>query len=668
MPRAGREHGVVVTSNITLSDIRESPRVVGMLIGMFVALLLILVRNNGWLQFLDLVTYDLLITTKTSSSVAEPRVVLVTATEEDIEAFAEWPLSDATIDRIFQTLIKAGPRAIGLDIYRDRPVPPGSTELEQTLLNNDRIIVVKKFGSETSPGVKPPAYMEDSRRIGFTDTVVDNAGVVRRGLLFMDDEYGVSFGLALRLAMLYLGDEGIWPQSGEPDPTHMRFGDVTIPPFEPDDGPYVNADAAGYQMLLDYSEGMDHFPIVTLSELLDGKVADEVFRGRIVIIGVAAESVKDVFFTPFSQGLGKNAGVPGAMIHAYLASQLVRAGLEGDRPLKTVTTWYEFAWILLWSALGCLAGLLVRAFPKLFALTSAGLATIVVVSYGLFMNGWWFSMGFAAAGWMLTSGLVTAYLSGYERLQRGVLMQLFSKHVSEDVADEIWKNREEYFSLGRLRSRKLPVTVMFTDVEHFTTISEKLDPEALMNWLNDYMEIMANLVIEHGGVIDDYHGDAIMADFGVPIVRTTEDEIRQDAVNAVRCALAMGAALERYNNQTMARGLPRLRMRAGLASGYVVAGCLGSSQRMKFTVIGDTVNTAARIETMDKESFSTESGDSDCRIMMAESTMNYVADTFATELAGTVVLRGKTKPVGVYRVDRVAGKNVNTRETQEVTV
>ena len=657
-----------MASRITLSDIRESPRVVGMLIGLFVALSLILVRNNGWLQFLDLVTYDLLITAKTADVAPESRVVLVTVTEEDIEAFAEWPLSDATVDRIFRALAKAGPRAIGLDIYRDRPVPPGSAGLEQTLLGNDRIIVVNKFGSEGSPGVKPPAYMEGSQRIGFTDTVVDTSGVVRRGLLFLDDEYGVSFGLALRLALRYLGDEGIWPQPGEPDPAHMRLGDVTIPPFEGGDGPYINADAAGYQMLLDYSEGMEHFPIVTLSELLNGKVADDVFRDRIVIIGVAAESVKDVFFTPFTTGLGKNEGLPGAMVHAYLASQLVRVGLEGERPLRTVAVGYVYAWILLWGAFGCLAGLFVRSFPKLFALTVAGLAVIVVVSYSLFMNGWWFSMVFAAASWLLTAGLVTAYLSGYERLQRGVLMQLFSKHVSEGVADEIWKNREEYFSLGRLRSRKLPVTVMFTDVEHFTTISEKLDPEALMNWLNDYMEIMANLVIEHGGVIDDYHGDAIMADFGVPIVRTTEDEIRQDAVNAVSCALAMSEALVQYNRETMARGLPKLRMRVGLASGYVVAGCLGSSQRMKFTVIGDTVNTAARIETMDKESFSTESGDSDCRIMMAESTMRYIADTFEVESAGAVVLRGKAKPVHVYRVDRIAIQDVETLEMKEVTV
>jgi len=246
-------------------------------------------------------------------------------------------------------------------------------------------------------------------------------------------------------------------------------------------------------------------------------------------------------------------------------------------------------------------------------------------------------------------------------------MDLFSKHVSSDVADEIWKNREQYFSLGRLRSQKLTVTVIFTDIEHFTTISEKMDPEALMDWLNNYMELMANMVIKHGGVVDDYHGDAIKADFGVPIARTSEDQIRQDAINAVSCALGMKAELEKYNVKNREQGLPLLRMRVGIATGSVVAGCLGSSERMKYTTIGDTINTAARIETLDKESFNTDEESSDCRIMLAESTMKYIKDTWPAEPAGSVVLRGKTKPVSVYRVDTCVAVDVDNEATGEVT-
>jgi adenylate cyclase len=548
-----------------------------------------------------------------------------------------------------------------LDIYRDFPIQPGSDELRETLLGSDRIIVVKKFGSHDSPGVKPPAYMVGTGRVGFTDTVVDPDGIVRRSLLFLDDESGVSYGLSLQLALLYLAEEGVWPQAGEPEPSHIRLGDVTLPPFEPGDGPYIKADAGGYQLMLSYSDGTDSFPVVGLADLLDDKIPDEVFRDRIVIVGISAESVKDAFFTPFSTGLRERKSVPGAMVHAYLASQLVRAGMEGEQLLKTVSERYELSWILLWGLLGSLAGLFVRSFLMLVLLSIVGVAVIVATSWWVFQQGWWLSMIGATLSWLVTTGLVTAYLSGYERLQRGLLMDLFSKHVSSDVADEIWKNREQYFSLGRLRSQKLTVTVIFTDIEHFTTISEKLDPEALMDWLNNYMELMANMVIKHGGVVDDYHGDAIKADFGVPIARTSEDQIRQDAINAVSCALGMKAELEKYNVKNREQGLPLLRMRVGISTGSVVAGCLGSSERMKYTTIGDTINTAARIETLDKESFNTEKESSDCRILLAESTMKYIKDTWPAEPAGTVVLRGKTKPVSVYRVDTCAVVDVDNK-------
>ena len=114
------------------------------------------------------------------------------------------------------------------------------------------------------------------------------------------------------------------------------------------------------------------------------------------------------------------------------------------------------------------------------------------------------------------------------------------------------------------------------------------------------------------------------------------------------------------------QGLPLLRRRVGVATGSVVAGCLGSSQRMKYTTIGDTINTAARLETLDKESFDTDGESSNCRILLAESTMKYIQDTWQAEPAGSVVLRGKTKSVRVFRIDTYATEEVENREAGEV--
>jgi len=253
---------------------------------------------------------------------------------------------------------------------------------------------------------------------------------------------------------------------------------------------------------------------------------------------------------------------------------------------------------------------------------------------------------------------MTAYLSRYERRQRGLLMNLFARHVSQDVADEIWRNRDQYFTGGRLRSQKLVVTTLFSDIEHFTSVSERLDPESLMGWLNEYMEEMATLIMDHGGVVDDFYGDAIKGDFGVPVIRTTSEQHRQDADNAVHCALAMRERLHTINERCRARGLPHLRMRVGISTGSVVAGCLGSSMRMKYTTIGDPVNTAARLESLDKQSFGAGLDGTDCRILVADSTRRLLGSRFMLEPVGRVDLKGKEQAVQVYRVDGHAGSTV----------
>jgi len=122
-----------------------------------------------------------------------------------------------------------------------------------------------------------------------------------------------------------------------------------------------------------------------------------------------------------------------------------------------------------------------------------------------------------------------------------------------------------------------------------------MDPQALIDWLNTYHEAMAQLVMKHGGIVDEYSGDGLKADFGVPVPRTTEAEISQDAVNAVNCALAMKREIKRLNASWQERNLPTVNMRVGIFTGPVVAGSLGSTQRLKYTTIGNTVNIASRL-------------------------------------------------------------------------
>jgi class 3 adenylate cyclase len=244
----------------------------------------------------------------------------------------------------------------------------------------------------------------------------------------------------------------------------------------------------------------------------------------------------------------------------------------------------------------------------------------------------------------------TAIEQGREKAQREVLMKLFSKHVSPEVAEVLWQQREQFLDGGRPRSQKLLITAMFTDLQGFSTISEKQSPEVLMGWLNSYLEMMTTTVMEHGGVVDDFFGDGIKINFGVPIPRETEAEIRQDAINAVNCALAMEQRMIEMNTKAAAQGQQPLRMRIGINTGPVVAGSLGSADRMKYTTLGDTVNTAARLESFSKEVDLSHLAASPCRILIGDTTLRYLDDRFQTERVGELELKGKAKKVEAYCV------------------
>ena len=235
-----------------------------------------------------------------------------------------------------------------------------------------------------------------------------------------------------------------------------------------------------------------------------------------------------------------------------------------------------------------------------------------------------------------------------ERELRGRLMQLFSRHVSAKIADEVWRQRDVFFHKGRPLSERLTATVLFLDMKGYSGRAEKMDPEQLMEWVNEFMETMARKVDAFGGVVDDYFGDGLKANFGVPFARANEAEIADDARRAVSCALAMGTALESLNADYRERGLPNVAMRIGIHTGPVVAGSVGSAERLKYTVVGDVVITAQRLESTDRVAHDFER--TPCRILASEATRRHLDGSFRCESQGFVPLKGKQEEVAVYRV------------------
>lgn len=628
---------------ISLRKWAQSPIPGAILISALAFLVVVGLRSFGRLEFIEFTSYDWFIRLLPETDNAPAPVTVIRICEEDIRNQGRWPITDATLGKALGTIVQHIPRAIGLDIYRDIPVPPGSEELDSILENHSNIIAAYKFGQG---GIPPPAVLMDTEQFGFNDILVDRGGTVRRALLFQDDGYRVFYSFALQLALIYLRDEGISPVSDPLNPTYMRLGSTTIRPLEQNDGSYVGVDARGYQFLLDFRDDQSRFPSYSISSLLSGEVDPKTINDRIVLIGIDAQSVKDAFYTPHSRGVQGQRQVPGVYLHAHIINQLLRFATGQTSPTGVLTEKQEAFWIFLWCMAGGAIGLWVRSSWRFAVATTGGILTLSVSTYAAFVNHWWIPLAPPAICWLISASLVTAYMSNRERRRRTILMQLFSKHVSKEVVDTIWEQREQFLDGGRPRSQKMYVTVFFSDLRGFTSVSEKMDPKDLIDWLNTYMESMAQLVMKYSGVIDDYVGDGIKANFGVPISRVSEAEIRNDAINAVECALEMEKEIHRLNDYWREKDLPAVGMRIGIFSGPVVAGLLGSSQRMKYTTVGDTVNIAARLENYDKD-FAKETL---CRILIGESTLGYLDGRFKTQRVGEATLRGKIEKVTIHRV------------------
>ncbi len=626
------------------------PLVTSIVAGLLCSLIVLGVRSAGQLQHLELSLYDWLLRSQPIAAAADSRITYITISEEDIRRQGRWPISDETLTLALRLLLDYKPRAIGVDLYRDIDVPPGHKELAELLPQHPHIIMISQLGGGGIARIPPPLVLEGSEQVGFNDLLVDADGITRRALLFQDDGYSVAYAFPLRLALLHLAMDGIVPTQDPKEPEWLRLGSTTLKPFTSSDGGYVDADEGGYQILLDFGATAKPLHAFSLTDLLAGQIEARYLTGRIVLIGVTAQSVPDVFQIPLPYGLYSSTQFPGVFIHGLITEQLLAAAIDGRTPLTVLTDTEEIAWTLLWGLLGGALGMVARSAWRLSFIALGGLFLISILAVSLFWNGWWVPWIPAALTWFLAPPVVVASTLARERKDRTVLMQLFSRHVSREVAHKIWQERDQLFEEGRPRPQEIVGTVLFSDFKGYTTASENLTPKALMDWVNSYLSTMTGIIMDHGGVIDDYAGDAIKANFGVPIKRETQEEIAKDAVSAVACALAMEEELLLLNNHHVLSGLPTVGMRIGIHTGPLLAGCVGSAHRMKYTTVGDTVNAAAHLESLGRETLAESQGRRPCRILVSESTAQLLGDRFQLDCIGEVQLKGKTQSMLAYRI------------------
>jgi adenylate cyclase len=609
--------------------------------------IVIALRLLGWLQPFEWMALDQFFLRRPAES-ADPRIVIIGINEQDIKNLGRWPMTDAELAQLLKQVKEQNPRAIGLDLYRDFPIEPGHQELVRVFETTPNLIGIEKKGGAKDIPIAPPPALAEQGQVASNDILQDTDNKIRRGFFYWTnpDTEEILESLGLRLALIYLEAVGIPPKPAAVNPDYLQLGEAVFPIFEANDGSYVRADAGGYQILLNFRGPAGTMETISMTDVLQGKIPLNLFRDRIVFIGPTAESLKDFFLTPYS---GISGIVPqpmsGVEIQANLTSQILSAVLDGRQGIQVWPDPIEAGWIVLWAIIGTTLGWWVRSPRRAIAGMVCLEGGLVIGCYVAFLAGWWVPVVPPALALAGSAIVLTGYAAYQEREDRRTVMSLFGRHVNPEIAEAIWRDRDQILKEGRLPGRKMTATVLFTDIKDFSGITERTDPETLMDWLNEYMAAMSQLVLDYGGIVDKFIGDSIMAVFGVLLSEHTPEAIAEEAQKAVRCAVEMASTLYALNLKWQSQGLPTTSMRVGISTGMVVTGTLGGQQRLDYTTIGDSVNVAARLESYDK---SLSGGI--CRILISEETYALVQDKFLTKLIGNVRLRGRERPTKIYQV------------------
>jgi adenylate cyclase len=556
-----------------------------LMVANLVALMLLLLRETGWLQSLELSAYDRLVAFFAGSQESD-RVVLVVTTEADINRFG-YPIRDNDLSAVLARVFAGGPKAVGVDLYRDLPMPPGNAELQAIQRTHDNLYWVFKLRDAGNIGVPPPPALRETGREVLADHVTDAGGVVRRSLLLAADERtGINWRtMGVSLAERYSA------QRLRPMDNDLALGKGRIPVLEQPYGPYARVDAAGYQMLFDYRGGHRRFRQISFAEIIDRPELAATLRDRIVLIGTAALSIKDNFATPLSTGWGGEGALIGIALHAHTADQLIRlANGEARNPVPLPRLVEHVA---IWAAAmgGAVLALLVWRV----------LVVLVALLLGLGLVGGATAWGFSGAGlllpgvpvalaWVLSAAGCNFVMHSAGLRERAQLRRSFESYLDPRIISQMMQGD----TLPSFGGEHREITAIFTDIAGFTTTAENLDAATVAALLGDYFGVLTDAVVQNGGLVNDFIGDGLVVLFGAPMHQPDH------ADRAVAAAIAMDEAGQRFSARLAARGIEWGHTRIGVHTGMALVGNIGTRGKLKYGALGDTLNTASRVEGLNK--------------------------------------------------------------------
>ena len=570
----------------------------------------------------------------------DPAVALVLIDDASLAELGRWPWPRALLAEFLDRLAAQRPRAIALDILFADADPEGDSILAAALRRAGDVALATsyRFGGATVPPpdfVAPSAYagwlLDDGRArvaleaaaltapipelgraaaaLGHVTVAFDVDGAARYAYPVLAHAGTWQPSLPVALARLYLGLEPheVWIEFGQ----GVHLGERFLPTDEAMRSPFAYRRPG-------------RFRSYSFADVLAGRVPADAFTGSAVLVGAAAAGLGDVAPTPF----------------AALAPGVERQAMAFDALIGGHAIVRRDGWALLDAAFVLIAGVLIGTAARGAGLAGASaayvalLAGLIGLNLTLFVrNGVWLSL-FAPA-LALTAVYAAAAFSAHALLagERRAVRDAFRRYLHPRLVEELAREPGR-LALGG-ESREL--TVLFADIRNFTGLAERLPADRLVALLNRYFTAMTRVVQAEDGMLDKFLGDGLLAVFGAPLPRPDH------AARACRAALAMRRALTSLNAEWAAEGLPELQIGIGVNTGRMVIGNMGSEQRFDYTVVGDEVNVAARLETASKEA--------GADVLASEATLAAAGPRFLARELPALTLRGRSSVVRVFALE-----------------
>ena len=609
-------------------------------------------------------------------------ISIVDIDEKSLQSIGQWPWPRNIVADLIQKIHKSGASVIGLDVVfaeNDRTSPKNSllslrdilseryTQQELTALSEksafDYDIILgdvvadaptvlgyvfqtvndglKKEGDRPFPSINlslsPPelqykdltmlsAYrailnvpdIAIARTEGFFNVFPDLSGTVRKVPLFMELD-GIPYP-SLGLEMLRVGlniPQVTLHASHQKKGDKFSFLGLTLK------NKFIPTDGQG-QVTINFRGPVGSFPYTSAVDVLQGSTAANAFKDRYVLVGTSAAGLLDLRATPFSNVY------PGVEVHANLIDNI----LQGDPFTHDIFTEIGLTYTTIVIGGLTIAALLTYSSPLIGGFGSLFLI-ITCLLYGnykfFFLENKLVGVTYPLFSILSVFLFVTLFNFFFKDREKKFIQSAFSHYVSPKVVDQLIQLPDKL----SLKGEEKKLTIFFNDIRDFTAISERMHSQQLGIFMNEYLTAMSNVIMEHGGTVDKYIGDAIMALWGAPL----DDE--KHAENAVRASLHMLQKLEELKPVWQRKGLPAVDIGIGLNTGVVSVGNFGSEQRFDYTALGDAVNLASRLEGLNKL-YGTN-------ILISQSTKSELQDKFFCRFVDLVRVIGKNEPVTIYQ-------------------